>query len=197
MWAGNRDTIADVEEGMIIDAADILSQHEFFARGEQKGAHVGGVRNVLVGEHHLVAAPAKTQIFRFLTAVLHHPLDVVALIVGGWSQGPAIGLRHRGSRIRREQGLANNRGSADHEGSSQQFVPPVGAQVSGGPIPSVSNCGDCWSTVMRQRNRSANTLSQLFIALDVNAGVITLAAKPPVSGISSGLRGGTSGRAGR
>src|SRR5215467_2977569 len=51
--------------------------------------------------------------------------------------------------------------------------------------------------VIDQWKRSANTLSHWFIDFAVIAGVITVAAKPPFSGVRSGVSGGTSGRAGR
>ena len=67
--AGNGDAEADVEVMPFIGAVDVLRRHEFFARGQEIGADVGVVPDVVVGDDLLEAVPALAKKARVLAAV--------------------------------------------------------------------------------------------------------------------------------
>ena len=119
MRAGNRHAPADVEEGVLVGAAEILLQHEFFARREQEGALVAVVPDVLVAHHRHEAIEALAQILRILAALRDAPFDELLAAVHRRRHVEGERRRHVGQR-QRGGGAARQTGRAGQKVSTPQ-----------------------------------------------------------------------------
>ncbi len=77
----NGDAVADVEEGVVVGAPEVLFEHELLARHHQEGALVAVVEHVPVVQQGLVARPVLPEKTRLLAAIGHHPADIGVAVV--------------------------------------------------------------------------------------------------------------------
>src|ERR1700733_2991887 len=75
MRARNRDAGADVEEGVVIGAGEILLQHKFLTRRQKEGAFVAIIGEVLVSDDCAEAIKWLAEIFLLLSPLRHAPRD--------------------------------------------------------------------------------------------------------------------------
>ena len=115
----DRDAVADVQEGVVVGAPEILLEHEFLARHQQERALVALVQHVLVVHQRLVACPVLTEESRILAAVRHHPADIGFAAVHGRRDVPAIRLGHVG------QGKSGHCCAGEHAGGTEQKSPSL------------------------------------------------------------------------
>jgi hypothetical protein len=104
--------VADVQEGVVVGAAEILFQHEFLARHHQERPLVALVEHILVVHQHLKARPAQIQKLGILAAVGRHPADIGIATIERRRDLPAMGHgdigqgEPRDARARRHAGGA-------------------------------------------------------------------------------------------
>ena len=85
---------ADIEIGVVIGTRQVGLGDETLARRHQKGALVGVIGDVLVGDEDLIASPALAQKVLILAAVLDHPFDEAVARIHGGIHVPVEGLRN-------------------------------------------------------------------------------------------------------
>ena len=112
---GNGHAVVDVEEGALIDAVEVLFEHELLARREQEGVLVAIVEDVLVGDHVLEAIETQAEELRILAAVLDHPFDELLLVVHRRRHRLSERHRHIGQSDARSHADGNRRGGKSKE----------------------------------------------------------------------------------
>ena len=124
MRAGDRDAVADVEEGVVVGPAEILLQHEFFARRQQEGALVAIVQQVLVAHHGLEAVEPFAEILGVFAALGDAPGDEFLAIVHRRVEIERVRRRHVRQRQPGRKARAEETGRAGKKFTSPHRMSP-------------------------------------------------------------------------
>ena len=136
--ARNRDPEADVEEGVLIGAAEILLQHELLARRQKKRVLVPIVDEVFVAHHRAEAVESLAQVFGILAALRHAPGDELLATVRRRRHVEGESRRNVSHRQPRRERARNQAGGAGDKLTSMHQRPPQTAFAGSIPVGLIS-----------------------------------------------------------
>src|ERR1700729_2176509 len=142
MRARNRDAVADVEEGVVVSAGEILLQYEFFARRQKEGAFIAIIGEVLITNHGAKTIEPLAEVFWVFPPLRHAPSNELLSIVHRRRHVEREGRRHVRHRQPRRKRACNQAGGAGDKLTSLHQWPPQPAPAGSNPgWPDILNGG--------------------------------------------------------